>query len=67
MTFKYVRKLVWYRKIYFRIVTLSKVTFLHTSHPYGGIAWHTIICQTIPQVYFCGGGGVYFGLLHRQD
>ena len=39
MTIKYVRKLVWEKEIYFRIYTLSKVTFLHTTHPYGGMAY----------------------------
>ena len=36
MTIKYVRKLLWQRKIYFRIYTLSKVTFPHTSLLSGG-------------------------------
>ena len=49
---KYVKKIVWYRRIYFRMYTLSEVAFLHTSYPYEWIVWHTIIHQTIPQVYF---------------
>ena len=54
---KYVKKVVWYRKIY----TLSKVTSLHTGHPYGRYGYLIIVLANVTLILiatlkFFGGG-----------
>ena len=59
MMIKCMKKGVWYKKIYFSTWMLSKVTFLHTSHPLWGAQFGIQSCAKLYPRYILAGGYVW--------